>query len=189
MLEKSTPPASTGPLLDYSNPFGTPYHRGNYPTFKPSGLFVGVAPHTQSSIIPPKHGTPKPQPTSTALLRSAHQGTALKQDPADIIDLTLDESDAEGLGASDQRPSSTGAFDNPRRASPNLTTSTHPTSNNPSARGLSTGSTILGHNLDLVKEPYDKPRVFISYTLDSEACLANVSAHGFVDQICVSPRW
>lgn len=63
------------------------------------------------------------------------------------------------------------------------------TSTGPSIRGFSIGSTILDPMLNLIKDPHDKPRSFIRYTLDFETGLANVSAHGFVDQIYMAPRW
>jgi hypothetical protein len=80
------------------------------------------------------------------------------------------------------------------RSSPtNLATPVPPqteqTSSETSIHGFSMGSTILGPRLNLAKEPHDKPRTFVRYTLDSEAGLANISAHGFVDLISMGPLW
>ena len=66
--------------------------------------------------------------------------------------------------------------------------SSEKTSSDNSVPGFLAGSAILDRALNLVKKPHDKPRLFIRYTLDFESCLANISAHGFVDQIRTVPR-
>lgn len=106
-----------------------------------------------------KHKTPELQPTPAAFSQKIHQKKSVEQDPDDIIDLTLDSSDTE------QTP------------------------NEPFIPGFSMGSTILNPTLILVKEPHDKPRSFVHYTLDFEAGLANISAHGFIDKVSMGPRW
>lgn len=114
------------------------------------------------------------------------------KDPDDTIDLTLSGSDDERLDTPVQRPHSTGS-DSVQGALVGLTTQAYPPSERPfgnsSTYGFPTGPIVIGPPLNLVKDPRDKPRLFVRYTLDFEACLANVSAHGFVDQICTVPQW
>lgn len=83
--------------------------------------------------------------------------------------------------------------DSVQDAPASLATQAYPPSertfSNPSTYGFSTGPIVVGPPSNLVKNPHDKPRLFVRYTLDFEACLANISAHGFVDQICTVPQW
>lgn len=142
---------------------------------------------SRSSKEPVEHGALEPQPTSSAFPYTTQRGLSVKQNPDDIIDLTLDNSDVEfsetpGKGS----PS--------RNGSSNLRSTLAPlpserTPSEPSIHGFSMGSTILGPFLNLTKEPHDKPRSFVRYTVDFEVGLANISAHGFVDQIYMTPRW
>lgn len=128
-----------------------------------------------------------------------HQSTSdqspakpVEHEPIDIIDLTLDSSGVEGPGTLGWVSSSV-KFENTQNAFANPNTLVHSSSDitpsNPSPHGFSTASTIFGPTSNLIKNPRDKPRLFVRYTLGLEACLANISAHGFVEQICVAPRW
>ena len=138
---------------------------------------------TQSS----KCEAPEPQPTLAALPHITQRGRSVKQNLDDIIDLTLDSSDIEFFETPDKDSPSTNASSGlqntpappPSERTPGV----------PSINGFSMGSTILGPILNLAKEPHDKPRSFVRYTVDFKVGLANVSAHGFVDQIYMTPRW
>jgi len=133
------------------------------------------------------------QPTPIALLPTTHQERSARQDTDNVIDLTLDSSDVKFFETQDEKPPSSKIHDNPRGVPTNPANSAPPLSertlSDATIRGLSTGSIILGPNLNLVKDPYDKPRLFARYTLDFESCLANISSRGFVDQICMLPQW
>lgn len=146
-------------------PHGTPFswsRSSGIPPEADSSLHQGIS--ARSTTKPVKHKTPELQPTPVVFPQNIHRERSIGQDPDDIIDLTLDSSDVEFFN-------------------------TEPTSNKPSINGLSMSSTILGPALNLAKEPHDKPRSFVRYTLDFEPGLVNVSAHGFVDRISVVPRW
>jgi len=142
--------------------------------------------------MPVKHKDPELRPASAAIPQATCREKTIKWDPDDIIDLTLSSSGIESLGALDEEPSSIIATpygetqSGPTNPTPPSSERTH---GETSIHGFSTGSTILGPTLNLVKEPYDKPRLFVRYVLDFEACLANVSAHGFVDRVYMVSRW
>lgn len=180
---------------------GTDIHfRGNqYYEHKLPGISLGDTPpihrkmNTQSSTKPVKHETTGLQPTPTALPPTTHQERSIRQDPDDTIDLTLDSSDVKFFRTPDEKPLSSKIPENPRGVPTNPATLAPPlserTSSDTSTRGLSAGSIILGPTLNLIRDPYDKPRLFIRYTLDFESCLANISARGFIDQIRMAPQW
>lgn len=161
-------------------------------------ISLGGAPETyqrtsgQSSVKSVKRETPDPIPTPIQFPQRTSRKRVIRQVPDDIIDLTLDSSDVEHAGTPDQR-SSTKVSENVQSASADPHTlgrsSSEITSSNPSANEFSMGSTIPGPPLDLAKKPHDKPRLFVRYRIGSEARLANISAHGFVDQICIVPQW
>jgi hypothetical protein len=148
---------------------------------------------TRSSREPVKHEPSKPQLTPKAFQQGPPRGRTIKQDPGDIIDLTLDDSDVEGPDVPHQRPPATIVYDKAQGAPANPATLIHPPSERPPSdpftNVFSTRSAILGPALHLTKGPHDKPRLFVRYTLGFEACLANISAHGFIDQVCMVPQW
>lgn len=148
---------------------------------------------TRSSTKLIKDKIPEPQLTATTLPQTTHRERTFKQDPDDIIDLTRDSSDIEFFETPVEEPPSAKISDGPRsvRANPASPTPSSPerTSTVSSIDGFSAGSAILDRTLNLIKRPHDKPRLFVRYTLDFRSCLANISAHGFVDQICLIPRW
>lgn len=142
---------------------------------------------TQSSTKLVKDKIPEPQPTPTASPQTAHRERPPKQGPGNTIDLTLDSSDVEFFDTPVEEPPSA-KISGPRSVNP-APSPFGESSSDSSIHGFSAGSAILDHTLNLAKEPYDKPRLFVRYTLDFESCLANISAHGFIDQICMVPRW
>lgn len=123
---------------------------------------------------------PAPPEPPQSPLREVRTGPR-QDDPHGIIDLTSDSSD-ESVDSVDQKPPSLEVTDGVR------CTPVHP-AEEPPTHSFSAGSPILGPALNLVKEPYDKPRLFTRYTLDFENHLVNISAHGFVDEIFIIPRW
>lgn len=142
---------------------------------------------SQSSKKPIERGALEPQPTPAAFSHTIQRGRSVKQNPDDIIDLTLDSSDVEFFETPDKgSPSTNGSSDLRSTPVPLLS---ERTPGKPSIRGFSMDSTILGPTLNLTKDPHDKPRSFIRYTVDFKVGLANISAHGFVDQIHMTPQW
>lgn len=190
-------------------PFTSMGYRSHHPGFSETEIplrgnlhsLVGIKPGTASSLHREmsarssaklvKHKIPKLQPTPFAMPPTTRRGRSLKQDPDDIIDLTLDNSDFEFFNTPEEPPSAKISSDlQSVWRSPDVPT--HPlseeTSSDSSIRGFSTGSAILDPVLNLVKEPHDKPRLFVRYVLDFKSCLVNISAHGSVDQVRVAPR-
>ena len=127
----------------------------------------------------------------TTLPQAAHR-ESLKQDP-DIIDLTLDSSDDEFFDMPVKEPPLAKVPGNRHSIWANSTIPAPPSpekmTGDSFVHGFSTSPTVLGSSLNLVKRPWDKPRMFVRYALDLVPCLANISAHGFVDQIYMVPRW
>jgi hypothetical protein len=171
---------------DSSGP-GAPRDGKRYPGLNIPEVSSGGALHTHQSAInhsptkPAKHESPEPKPTLTTLPQWSSLEGAIRQVPSDIIDLTLDSSDDEYPDTPGQ---STSTNSNNLARPPSEVTS-----NNHSIPEFSTGSAILRPTLGIVKKPRDKPRLFVRYSLGSESYLANISAHGFVDQICMVPQW
>ena len=159
---KSSPSSSSRVFIPYENPLPWLGSSGIPPKIA-SSLHQGTS--AQSSTTPIEHKAPGLQPTPAAFSETIHRERPTKQDPDDIIDLTLDSSDVEFFDTKRIRP------------------------NEPSIHGFSKGSTIIGPALNLPKESHDKPRSFVRYKLDFEPGLVSVSAHGFVDQISMAPRW
>ncbi|KAF9649641.1 WD40 repeat-like protein [Thelephora ganbajun] len=155
-----------------------------------SPIHQKIIPQPSADLV--KHETPELQPTPTVLPQATHKERSIRQHPYDSINLTLDSSDAEFLDTPDEEPPAKSFKNRPSVAANSVALPLLPserTSNELSRHGFSTGSVILGSALNLVKEPYDKPRLFVRYTLDFETCLANISARGFIDQICTLPQW
>lgn len=142
----------------------------------------------QSSV---KRKTPEFHPTPTVMPPTTRRGRSLKQDPEDVIDLTLDSSDFESFNTPPEVPPSPKSSGDPQTVRLRPTIPAHPpsegTCNDNSIHGFSAGSPILDPALNLGKEPHDKPRLFVRYMLDFTSCLANISAHGLVDQVRMSP--
>ena len=196
--KKSPAPGSAGYRSHHSNLSGTgiPYHGNSY-----SGLRrpLRTAPPLHQKIStrflmgPVRRKTSEIRPTPTAFSRTAPQERAIGQDPDNIINLTQGGSDVEIFDTPNEDSPSMKIPDGLRSSPTNLATPAPPpaerTSSETSIHGFSMGSTILGPTLNLAKEPHDKPRTFVRYTLDFEAGLANISAHGFVDLISMGPRW
>ena len=148
---------------------------------------------TQPPNKPTEHKAPESLPTPAAFPHVTQRKWSVKQGLGNIIDLTTDSSDAESLGTSDGEPPSANVPGDLRNTPVNPASPAPPLSerisSEPSIHGFSMGSTIFGPNLNLIKEPHDKPRSLIRYTVDFEVGLANISAHGFVDQIHMKSRW
>lgn len=100
----------------------------------------------------------------------------------------LDSSDVEFFDTSVEESPSAKVPGDLRGVQANTATAAPPLSektfSDNSIHGFLTGSATLDHTLNLVKEPHDKPRLFICYTLDFKSCSANIS-----DQISMVPRW
>lgn len=124
-----------------------------------------------------KHEIPDLEPTPAPLPQSTPRENTIRPVRNDIIDLTLDSSDVECPDIPDQSVST----NSDSLARPPFKR----TSDNPSTPNFATFSTILGLTLNA----RDRPRLFVRYMVGSEACLVNISAHGFVDRICMVPQW
>ena len=140
-----------------------------------------------SSKNPVEREALESQPTPPAFPHTTQRGRSVKQNPDDIIGLTLDSSNDEYFETPDKGSPSKNGYNDLQNTQTPLPSERTPSE--PSIRGFSMGPTILGPMLNLTKEPHDKPRSFIRYTVDFEVGLANISAHGFVDQIYMAPRW
>lgn len=180
MPGESLPPRSTG---YYSPRSGLGFPGAPPKTDPPAHQWIT----TQPSKRPLEREAPETQPTHAAFPHTTRRKWTVKEDPDDIIDLTLDSSDTESIATPDEEPPLVNVSGDLRN-----TTASPPyerTASEPSIHGFSMGSTILGPLLNLTKAHRDKPRSFIRYTVDFEIGLANISAHGFVDQIHMKPRW